>query len=146
MSYDLFLLRLKADDDIAAALQSLESIDSVSSATEGLDVRSAADVLERIEPRYRRFSLDYAEIARFENISINDAKSRYNYVELDGPPDSAMAQFIFHPHHVDVHWYSGTSEEEMLVYLKALCAHAGLSVVDPQSNKILRLDVSGNLR
>jgi hypothetical protein len=110
-----------------------------------IDVRAAAHVLRKLEPRYQPFDLDYVEIARLENISAQVAEAKYNYVEMDGPDDVTppLAQFIFYANHVVVHWYSGTSEQDMFRFLKALCLYAGLSLFDPQDEKIYRLNSSG---
>ena len=101
-----------------------------------------------MEPRYTPFDVDYAEIARFEEITVDEAKARYAYVELNGPEDvhPPLAQFTFHRNHVAVHWYDGTSEQEMFRYLAAIARHAGLSLFDPQDGNVYRLNRRGEFR
>jgi hypothetical protein len=146
MSFDLYLVPLKPTDDFEAAMATFERLESNGPNTSASsDVRTAAELLRKLDPRYTPFALDHDEIARFEGISVADAKERYNYVELNGPEDAdePLAQFTFHRDHIVVHWYSGTTEEEMFGYLKAISRQTGLSLVDPQAGKVYRLDANG---
>ena len=149
MSFDLYLLPLQPTDGIEAAVELCERLGSGDSdpRAAAIDVRTAADVLLDLDPRCSLFALKYSEIARFENITIDEAKRRYDYVELNGPEDGpSLAQFVFYASHVVVHWYSGTSEEEMFRYLAAICRHTGQTLIDPQSGQIHRLGRDGNFR
>jgi hypothetical protein len=147
MSFDLYLLPLKFWQGSRAAEKMLERLDSggLAKPIARIDVRTAAGVLRSMEPRYETFDIDYAEIARLERITPEEAKAKYAYVELNGPEDvhPPLAQFIFHRDHVEVHWYDGTSEEEMFRYLAAIARQAGLSLFDPQAGKVYRLDRHG---
>lgn len=149
MSFDLYLLPLKIWQGSRAAESLLERLDSGDSGKPlaRVDVRTAADVLRSMEPRYTPFDIDYAEIAKFERITPDEARTKYAYVELNGPKDvhPPLAQFTFHRNHVEVHWYSGTSEQEMLSYLAAIARHTGLSLFDPQDGKTYRLNWRGEL-
>jgi hypothetical protein len=147
VSFDLYLLPLKPNDDADTAMEMLERVESGDAAGQfaALDVRTASDVLQRLEPKYTAFPLDHNEISKAMNISVADAKSRFNYVEMNGPEDAdpPLAQFTFHRNGVVVHWYGGTTESEMFSYLKAIAKQAALSLLDPQDGKVYRLNASG---
>ena|SRR2546421_1042524 len=147
MSFDLYLLPFRFWQGSRAAERLLERLDSDGSARQlaRVDVRTAADVLRSMEPRYTPFDIDYVEIARFAKISLGEAKAKYAYVELNGPKEvhPPLAQFIFYRNHVEVHWYDGTSEQEMFRYLAAIARHAALSLFDPQDGKTYRLNRRG---
>jgi hypothetical protein len=150
MSFDLYLLPLNSADDADTVMQLFEQ--SETGEPDGIqasvDVRTAGNVLRTLEPRYEPFDVDYAEIARSENISTEEAKAKYSYNEMNGPEDAKppLAQFIFYPNYVIVHWYSGTSEPDMFRYLKGICKYAQLSLFDPQDEKIYRLDSRGEFK
>lgn len=147
MSFDLYLLPLKFWQGPRAAGRLLESLDVESSAKQlaAVDVRTASDVLRAMEPRYTPFDIDHVEIAKFEKISVEEAKAKYSYVELNGPEDvhPPLSQFTFFRNHVAAHWYDGTSEQEMFNYLAAIARHAGLCLFDPQGGKTYRLNRRG---
>jgi hypothetical protein len=145
MSFDLYLLPLKFWQGSAAVEKLLERSHSGKQLT-SIDVRSAAGVLGALEPRYTPFRLNYAEIARFAKISVDEAMAKYAYVQLNGPEDADLAQFVFYRNHVEVHWYGGTSESDMFLYLGAIAKHAGLSLFDPQDGKVYRLNRNGEFK
>jgi hypothetical protein len=148
MSLDLYLLPLRFWQRSRAAEKLLERLDTDGSTAQvaRVDVRTAADVLRSMEPRYTPFDIDYGEIAKFEKITPEQAKTRYAYVELNGPEDvhPPLAQFVFYRNHVVAHWYDGTSEQDMFRYLAAIARHAGLSLFDPQDGKVYRLKGRGD--
>lgn len=150
MSVDLYLLPLKFWQGPKAAEKLLERLDNGESRKPlaSVDVRTAADVLRKLEPRYEPFDIDYAEIARFEKISVEVAKAKYGYVELNGPEDvhPPLAQFTFYRNHVVVHWYNGTNQAEMFRYLKAISKHTGLKLFDPQDRRVYRLGRHGEFK
>jgi hypothetical protein len=147
MSFDLYLLPLKFWQGPRAAAKLLDRLDGGRSDKQmaSVDVRTCADLLRQLEPRYQSFDIDYAEIARFEKIPVEDAKAKYAYVELNGPEDvhPPLAQFTFYRNHVAVHWYGGTSEEAMFRYLTAISKHTGLKLFDPQDGRVYRLNRHG---
>jgi hypothetical protein len=148
MSFDLYLLPLQATDDFQSAMSVLDTLDRVGIEPQpGLDVRHAADVIMQLDPRYRSIRMNFAEIAKYERISEEEARTKYVWIELNGTANSGepMAQFVFHPRHAVIHWYAGTTPDELDRYVIAICAATGLAAVDPQEETVQWLQEDGTL-
>jgi hypothetical protein len=146
MSTDLYLMRLRPDTDFDDAMAILDRMEEGAAGSTAGDAREAAQTLMALDPRFRPFAMDYAAIAQYEGISEAEARRRYDHVELDGPEELRLAQFIFYRSHVVIHWYSGTSEEDMDSYLKALCDTWGFALIDPQGGEVYRLGPDGEFQ
>jgi hypothetical protein len=150
MSFDLYLMPLRFWQRSRAAEKLLERLDlgGTNAEVARVDVRTAAEVLRSMEPRYTPFNIDYAAIAKFEKITPEQAKAKYAYIELNGPDDvhPPLAQFTFYRNHVVAHWYDGTSEQDMFRYLAAIARFASLSLFDPQGGKVYRLNSRGDFK
>ena len=141
MSFDLILLEVSTDADAATVTERVAELDARTLEGTGhleRKQRLAAAIMS-VEPRYQVGEKDYDAIAEFEQISMEEARRRYDYVQLDGPSDQKMAQIVIHGEHIVIHWYSGTDEDEMDSYLRVLCDETGYAVFDPQGSLILRL-------
>ena len=138
MSFDLYLLPLEPDDDYETADRLIAQLFQGADISGPYDARKFAKVLIDLDSRFRPIEMDYAAIARYERISEDDARRRYDHLELNGPESQCLAQFTFCRNYIVIHWYSGTSSEEMNRYLEVLCKVSGLTVVDPQSSVVLR--------
>ena len=140
MSYDLYLFDLADSDDAEAAARRLDELNKsvFAGAGEGKHKERLAQALMEADRRYQKFEKDYQAIADFEGISLDEAMKRYDWLELNGPPDAKLAQITIHADFVVIEWYSGTSEAEMTRYLRLICRETGYAVFDPQSCKIMR--------
>jgi hypothetical protein len=112
-----------------------------------LDARDAAQTILRLDPRYRAFQKNFAEIAKHEKITEEEARRRHDSVELNGRDNhgQSLAQFHFHRYHIVLHCYSGTSPDELDRYVIELCRATGLAAVDPQESNVWRLLADGTL-
>lgn len=148
MSFDIYLIPLQPIDDFESAMLIFDSLDKGFAAPkfEG-DARLAADVIMQLDTRYRPFQRNFPEIARYERISEVEARERHDSVLLNGMTTGGepMAHFEFHRDHVVVHWYSGTTPDELDQYIVAICKATGLAAVDPQESSVLRLQADGTL-
>ncbi len=148
MSFDLYLLPLQPEDDFDTAMSLLDALDRKDpECAYELDARNAAQTILQLDPRYRPFQKNFAEIAKFAKITEDEARRRHDSVELNGRADDGqpLAQFHFHPYHIVIHCYSGTTADELDRYVIELCKATGLAAVDPQQNNVLRLLEDGTL-
>jgi len=154
MSYDLYAYRptsLVADSSEASAfLGSLEGIEKSGTALWTDEDRARRDgivaALRAHNPSLTIFELDYAELAKLESITEDEARARFQYVELN-PSESDLQQgralaiqltvqreyvFLTAPY-----WYKGGEVdrlfEQTLGYLQLLCKTAGYFAYDPQT-------------
>jgi hypothetical protein len=101
--------------------------------------RELADLLLRLKPTFREFNVDFQTIADWEKVSVDEARRKYRYIEVDGSSEPAEAQFVFHDNYVVIHWYSGTPFEEMDAILYSLSLAGDFVVFDPQSDEVYDL-------
>ena len=135
MSYDLYLLPLDADASPEDANLLLESRDDNG---DPVLQNRIVDALMTHDPRLVPFDRDYAAIAEFEGTTVDEAKRKWGSTELNGPNDARLAQFQISGNSACIHWYSGTTPEEMEQYLEIICRIGGFAVYDPQEMTIQR--------
>lgn len=148
MSFDLYLLPLQHTDDFDAAMKLLDALNRKDpNYAYELDARNAAQTVLQLDPRYQPFQKNFAEIAKYERITEQEARIRHDSVELNGQAADGqpLAQFHFHRYHIIIHCYSGTTADELDQHVLALCAATGLAAVDPQEGVIWRLQEDGTL-
>ena len=139
MSYDLYLLELPSDDLNEARSRLEERLARARGESTPPELKEgAAEALMNADSRFQPFKKDYQAIAEFEGISVEEARKRYDELELNGPGEEKLAQFVFDNGYIAVHWYSGTTPEEMLNYLEILCRETGYAVFDPQASTVTR--------
>ena len=135
MSYDLYLLPLNDNataDDANALLESLDG-----NGDPALQ-QQIVNALMTHDPRLLPFDRDFAAIAEFEGTTVDEAKLKWGSTELNGPDDAKLAQFQISGNSACIHWYSGTTPEEMQQYLEIICRVSGFAVYDPQEMTIRR--------
>jgi hypothetical protein len=150
MSVDLYLLPLQLDDDFETAMTLHAALDrSDPDYAYALDAREAARVILELDSRYERFQISVDEAKKYAGTPTGDAwlKLMSEAVQLNGKSEDGqpLAQFHFSRYHIAIHWYSGTSSDEMDRYLIVLCSATGLAVVDPQTYAVWRLREDGTL-
>jgi hypothetical protein len=145
MSFDLYLLpanEANRDPDVARDFLDREE-EAFSNIPRDLDPeveaqkRRLVDCFLRLKPSYREFPKDYAGIARFENITEDEARRKWRHIELNGSDEPPEAQVMICDRYVVIHWYSGTPPEEMDAVLTVLSNEENLIVYDPQAHAIL---------
>src|SRR5687767_11392339 len=80
---------------------------------EELKQRTAA-ALMAANPQLTVFQMRYEEIAVFEKISMEEARKRYRYVELNGPEGGSGIQITLHDNSAAVtvpFWHEGEKAE-----------------------------------
>ena len=151
MSYDLYLVRSGMDAPAAARLV-LGDADAndpnpgpVNSAAEQRKSHLVA-ALRKVNPALEPFIFDYAEIARLQTTSEDEARRRWRHIELNGPEDGNGIQITLHDEAVAVtvpYWHRGVAADgvwaEIWRYLQVLCTEGRLDVYDPQLDRMLQL-------
>ena len=145
MSFDLYLLPAVAvdnDPDNARTFLDREESDFTEIPI-ALDLdlesrkRRLADCFLRLKPSYSEFQVDYAAIANYENIKIDEARRKYRYIELNGSDDPPEAQVVISDRYVVIHWHSGTSPEDMDAIVAVLSYEGDFVLYDPQADQVL---------
>jgi hypothetical protein len=95
--------------------------------------RKLANLLLKMKPDFRAFDIRYDEIAQFEKISVDDARRKYRYIEINGQG----VQFTFFDHYVAVSVYSKIDTQELEAILAALSTEGGFVLFDPQSDEVI---------
>ena len=151
MSYDLHLVRagMTAIDAAELVLGDVDPDNPNPGAfSPAAEARKAhlTQALRSVNPALEPFAFDYAEIARFLNISEEDARLKWRHIELNGPDGGNGIQITLHDETATVtvpYWHHGiaanTVWEEIWTYLTVLKTDGGLDVYDPQLDRILDL-------
>ncbi len=120
-------------------LKNEERSDQISQEQEAMKEK-IANALMLSNPRLERFMLDYEEIAKFEKISIDEARRKYTHIELNPPEGDNAIQITIETDHVSVttpYWYEGDEArgvfKEISTYLRLIRKEAGYFVYDPQN-------------
>jgi hypothetical protein len=149
MSYDLYCYKPTSDIPILAEAESI--VDQISEAEEsGAAVESSSATREAIaaallshNPRLERFQFDYREIASSLEVSVAEARARFQYAELTPPEGDLAIQLTVHNDHVFIsipYWYRGSRADEVFSqlseYLRVIQAVAGFFTYDPQTSSV----------
>jgi hypothetical protein len=101
--------------------------------------RIAAALIE-FNPKLERFRIDFEAVCKAQNISIEEARARFNHIELNPPRDELAIQLTIHWDHVGLefpYWYSGSQRDAVfnlaLDYMKLIRQVAGFFGFDPQT-------------
>jgi len=149
MSYDFRAFRPKPGEDPLVTAESdaeseeLAPIDPAKEASK----RRVADALIAKNPTLEIFELDYEEIAKFEKISVEEARLRHRHLELNGPGEGGNGiQIALFDDEASIsvpYWHSGDKAnktfQEIWEYLEIITRETGYLVYDPQFGRILNL-------
>ena len=105
-----------------------------------------ASALVAANPKLSVFQIPYERIAAVQKITIEEARSRYRYVELNCPAQGNGIQIVLFDYSAVVRiplWHGGVAAgpvfEEVLEYLRIICRETGYKIFDPQTEKELKL-------
>ena len=143
MSYDFYLLPssvINSDPVLARNFLSQESqrfatIAETANIEAEIRKRVLAETLLKMKPDYRELYFDYAAIAAFEDICVEDARRKYRFIEINGT-QSVGIQFHFCDNYAVVHCHFGIASDELDAILYSLCMVGDYVVFDPQKDKI----------
>jgi hypothetical protein len=153
MSYDLWSFPVASGEDplvVAQRLQAAEEGESTpGDADPAMEARkkALADAIIAQNPEMKPFALQYDQIAEMEKITVEEAKKRFRYIELDAGEGGNGIQITLYDVCATVtapYWHQGEKAEvvfrEMWEYLQILHKRGGFVTYDPQLERMLCLD------
>ena len=153
MSYDIYMLGHKDGENLQDALNRFTSEQEQESGPGPLDPeketrkRNIAAKLVQMNPSLEIFQFDYPKLAAMDNISEEEARIKYRYVEINGPEDSNGIQIDLFDDSATItvpFWHKGKKAEdtfkEIWQYLKIIGQESGYFPYDPQFDRALDLD------
>ena len=150
MSYDIVLFRPRPGEDPLTTAHSEfgemeQQVSPPDPAKESLKHRVASALMGE-NPLLEPIGFGYEEIAKFEGISVKDAKLKYRHIELNGPEDGNGIQIQLYDDEAYLsvpYWHEGAKAEstfqEIWKYLNIIQREAGYVAYDPQLDMILDL-------
>ena len=153
MSYDFWLFEPIPDEDqLTTAIRLMEESEQELDARDPdpkAEVRkkALATAIIRQNPEIRPFSLQYDQIAEIQKITVEEARKKFRYIELNGPEDGNGIQVVLHDDSATIavpYWHLGAQAnavfEEIWEYLRVIKDVAGYVAYDPQLDRILDLE------
>ena len=150
MSYSLYLVRVPpgASDDEIGRTARAENDAEVARAPAPLDPeaerrkRALAEALLAAFPELDGGELDYAKLARANDITEDEARHRYPWWQVVGPEDGAGIEITIYDSFVSVEMAAGGTDEDwedVWRYLEVLVREGGFVIWDPQGPNVVDL-------
>jgi hypothetical protein len=148
MSYDIYCFRPSSDvptlEEAHAIVESEETggqpEDSVSLETK----RKIVSALIEYNPGLKPFKFDYPELARKRKISEEQARQKFNHIQLDPSEGELAIQLTVFSDHIFIcipYWYRGSQADAAFAqlenYLRVIRNAAGYFAYDPQVARVL---------
>lgn len=145
MSYDIYCYKsstgfpdLKEAEEIISFKEN-NKIENLSEAEKNR-METIAQALLKLNPKLERFSPNYAEIAKSQNISIDEAKLLKYEIEINSPLNSKFhTQIIIFKDNVSISFGWNSPDkiiDNVLKYTQTISKTSGYLVYDPQSNDV----------
>jgi hypothetical protein len=150
MSYDLrlFLARPDVEDPLqtARAEESEEINPGPPIAAKEARKQEIATALAKTDPALKVFQFGFDEIAKFQRITVEEAKVRFRQMELNGPEDGPGIQITLLDDGASLtvpYWHKGKKAKAVFAkiweYLLVIQKISGYQVYDPQFDRIIDL-------
>ncbi len=143
MSYDLYCYRSqigRPDADEAERVINAETESESPTLEEWDRMNSVANALVLHDPHLEIFQFDFQKIAELQSISIEEAKSSIDYIELNTPEDDEhYVQFNVLKDHVSMSFGFRMSEgflERIMAYVEVISKETGYFLYDPQDGSV----------
>lgn len=147
MSYDFRLFKQRAGEDphVTAQRDCEEFSATPPDPQKEALKRRIADALIAHNPKLEVFQFRYDEIAKFEKISVEEARLKYRHLELNGPEESCNGvQITLFDDEASItvpFWHEGEKAadtfREIWSYLEIINREAGYLAYDPQIDRII---------
>src|SRR5688500_12912460 len=103
MSYDLYCYKSEKDVPDPEEADNLIQIEQIGETPSDLATKEKiCAALLKYNPSLERFKLDYEEIAKFDNLTVEEAKKEYNYIELNTPEGELAVQLTIYNRYVHI--------------------------------------------
>lgn len=144
MSYDLYCYKSQLGrPDLKEAQGALE-VDEDNEAEEDPKTKlKIAKALINYDPQLEVFDFDFEEIAKFQKVSVDEAKEQFNHIELNSPEGNLATQITIFNNSVSItipYWYSGNKAEgvfkKVIEYTRIIRQTTGYYVYDPQTENV----------
>jgi hypothetical protein len=145
MSYDIFCYKSKSGIPDEGEADLVIEADNDRLATKDRDVNTKLSIVKALtsyNPRLEAFDFDYGEIAKLSSTTIEDAKNKFDHIELNTPEGDIAVQLTVYDNHVYInvpYWYKGEEAtrlfQDIKSYIKIIRETAGYFVFDPQSGQ-----------
>ena len=146
MSYDIFCYRSKLgtpDEDEASSVIDSDNDDWVKRDRDASGKLSLVKALQEHNPRLQAFDFDYGEIAKLTASTIEEAKNKFDHIELTPSEGDLAIQLTVFDNHVHInspYWYQGDQAKKLFTeitsYIKVIRDTAGYYVYDPQTGEV----------
>jgi len=149
MSYDLRLCLPQPGRSPEEIATSDEADFIISDLIPELEVRKqrVATALLQSNPELTPFNFDFEELAKNDEITVAEAKSKYRHIELNTPEGSGGIQITIYDTEVSVtvpYWHHGAAArhifQEIWNYLQILEREGNYFTYDPQLERVLNLN------
>lgn len=153
MSYDIFCYKSKSsqpDEEEADAVIEADTNKWAQKEKNTSVKLELVKALTQFNPRLEAFDFDYGEIAKLTETTIEEAKKKFDHIEINSPDGDIAVQLIIYDHHVHIsvpYWYKGEDARNLFQllksYIKIIRDTAGYFIWDPQTGEVYDPAVNG---
>lgn len=146
MSYDLFCYKSKTGRPNEGEADAVIETDNDKRAKRERNTTTKLAIvkaLTQFNPRLEAFDFDYGEIAKLTATTIEEAKNKFDHIELNTPDGDLAIQMTVYDNHVYInvpYWYKGDQAKKLFQdiksYIKIIREAAGYFVFDPQIGQV----------
>lgn len=146
MSYDLYCYKSKlGKPDLEEADSVIEADnDEWSRKDKNPDIKlDIVKALTAYNPELEAFDFDYGEVAKLTATTIEEARNKFDHIEINHPEGDLALQITVYDNHVFLtvpYWYQGHDAEKLFqrieAYVKIIRDTAGYFVYDPQTGQV----------
>jgi hypothetical protein len=146
MSYDIFCYKSKIgrpDEDEADAVIEADNDKSAKKEKDEATKLAIVKALTQFNPRLEAFDFDYGEIAKLTATTIEEAKNKFDHIELNTYDGDLAVQLTVYDNHVYItvpYWYKGDQAknlfQDLKSYIRIIRETAGYFVFDPQIGQV----------
>jgi hypothetical protein len=140
MSYDFTLFKPRSGENPLITARRVGTVESPVPGA-GLGRRRIAEALLSHNPRLNEFRPDFDEIAKLEDVSVEQVRREWRHIELND--ESFGIQFTIYDNWVSItvpYWHEGAKAVEvfrtMWGYFEVIHREAGYVVYDPQLEQV----------
>ena len=146
MSYDIFCYKSKIGSPDLEEADSVIEADNENLATKDKDAATKLAIVKALtefNSRLEAFDFDYGEIAKLTASTIEEAKNKFDHIELNTPDGDIAIQLTVYDNHVYInvpYWHKGNDAtklfQDIKSYIKIIREIAGYFVFDPQTGQV----------
>ena len=146
MSYDIFCYKSKLGKPDVEEADSVIEADTDKWSNKDIDATTKLEIVKALtefNPRLESFDFDFGEIAKLTATTIEEAKKKFDHIEINTPEGDPAIQLTVYDNHVYInvpYWYKGDQARELFrdikSYIKIIRQTAGYFVFDPQTGQV----------